>query len=113
MPKKESCGKCLPTTNRHTVNGVASNSPTGPHSHSQKTAATRIATGDTPVFLPYSQGSRTLLLKSSRAMNSPTVRMGANQPVEMAIDRPIGIAAAIHGPMYGINLNAAARSEEH
>src|SRR5687767_8486411 len=104
MSRKDSCGTCLPMTRRQTVNGVARSNPTGPHSQVQNTAATRTATGDTPVFLPYSDGSTTLLVKSSRAINSPNVRMGATQPVEIARDRPIGIDAAIHGPMYGMNL---------
>jgi len=49
------------------------------------------------------------LLKSSSTTNNPTVRSGATHPVEIAIDRPIGIAAANHGPMKGINLNVVAR----
>jgi hypothetical protein len=36
-------------------------------------------------------------------------RLGASQPVEMAIARPTGIAAAIHGPMKGMNRKVMAR----
>src|SRR3970040_2504983 len=97
-PRKDNWGTCLPITNKQTVNGVARRSPTGPHNHIQKMAATSTATADTPVFLPYSQGSRMLLLMSSSTTNSQMVSSGANQPVETANDRLIGIAAAIHGP---------------
>jgi hypothetical protein len=44
----------------------------------------------------------TLLLKSSSTTNSPTVKIGAPQPVEIASDRPIGIAAAIHGAIRNL-----------
>ena len=42
----------LPSTATHTVNGVASNSPTPPQSHVQKIVAIMIATGDRPVCAP-------------------------------------------------------------
>src|SRR5215207_5606132 len=108
MSRKESCGTCLPTTSTQTVSGVASSKPTGPHNHIQKTAASITATADTPVFLPYSQGSNRLLLNSSSATNRPTVQMVGAQPGENASDSPIGSRAAIQGPMYGTNRNAIA-----
>src|SRR6476659_2723307 len=92
--KKESCGTCLPITSRQTVKGVANRRPTGPHNQSQKTAATKIATGDTPVCFPYSHGAKTLPLISSSATNNPSVRIGAAQP-GVASDNASGIAAAI------------------
>ena len=42
----------LPMTTRHTVSGMARNSPTVPHSHVQNAAATSSAIGETPVRLP-------------------------------------------------------------
>jgi hypothetical protein len=42
----------LPITTRHTVIGMASSKPIGPHSHVQNAAATSNAIGDTPVRLP-------------------------------------------------------------
>ena len=35
-----------------TVSGVASSRPIGPHSHAQKTAATMMAIGESPVLEP-------------------------------------------------------------
>ena len=43
---------CRPITTRHTVNGVARTSPTGPHIQVQNTAATMSAIDDTPVLDP-------------------------------------------------------------
>ncbi len=99
---------CLPMTNRQTVIGVANSNPGSPHSQVQNTAAISTATADIPVFLPYNQGSITLLLKSSKTTNSAIVMAGGNQPAEIAIDRLIGMAAAIHGPMYGMNRSVVA-----
>ena len=45
-------GMCLLRTIRHTVNGVARSSPTGPQSHVQNTTATSSATCDTPALCP-------------------------------------------------------------
>ena len=62
-------------TARQTVSGVARISPTGPHSSVQNTAARMIATGESPVLEPYSQGSTMLLLTSSM----PMIRRGGPQ----------------------------------
>ncbi len=45
-------GHTGPTLRRHTVSGVDSTRPTGPHSHAQKIAATMIASGERPVREP-------------------------------------------------------------
>jgi type III restriction enzyme len=42
-------------------------------------------------------------------MDTCLVCKGGTQPVEMAIARPIGIAAASQGPRYGINLKVVAK----
>src|SRR3954447_23986350 len=93
-----SCGTCRPITTMQTVSGVASRTPTGPHSVIQKTAAAMIATGDSPVLLPYSQGSSTLLLNSSSTTNNPMVRSGSVQPGDTANDRTIGNSEDTTGP---------------
>ena len=50
-------------TTRQTVSGVERMSPTGPHSHVQKTAATISAMGVTPVLELYSQGFDQIVAK--------------------------------------------------
>ena len=64
--RNSNCGTCRPSTTRQTVSGVDRSSPTGPQSQVQKIAATMMASGERPVREPYSQGSMTLLLISSR-----------------------------------------------
>ena len=80
------------------MSGVDRSSPAGPHSVVQNTAATRTATGESPVLEPYSQGSSTLLLNSSRVTNSAMVSSGSVHPGAAANDNAIGNSAAITGP---------------
>ena len=103
-----SCGTCRPITTMQTVSGVASSTPTGPQSVIQKTAAAMIASGESPVLLPYSQGSSTLLLNSSSTMKSPIVSSGSVQPGDTANDRMIGNSDEITGPTYGMNRRTVA-----
>ena len=50
--RNSNCGTYRPSTTMHTVSGIDSSSPTPPHSHVQKLAATITATGDSPVLDP-------------------------------------------------------------
>ena len=43
---------CLPNTTRHTVSGVASRSPIGPHKTVQNRVDTTTAIGESPVGRP-------------------------------------------------------------
>ena len=97
--KKPSWGTWRPSTTRQTVSGVDRSSPTGPHSVVQTTAATRTAIGESPVLEPYSHGSSTLLLNSSRLTNSAMVSSGGVHPGATANDRAMGNSAASTGPM--------------
>ena len=45
-----SSGMYLANTTRHTVSGVASSSPIGPHTQAQKAMATSSPTSDTPAL---------------------------------------------------------------
>src|SRR5690349_19945200 len=92
-----------PSDVRQTVSGVAMINPTGPHSHPQKTAETRMPIDEMPVLLPYNQGSNTLLLTTSFAINRPITSMGCVQPAKTASDTATGMTAPSHGPIYGIN----------
>src|SRR5918995_3203115 len=96
---------CLPITIRQTVKGIARNSPTTPHSQVQKVAATSKASGETPVRFPYNHGSSNMLLINSSMMKSPMASNGRVQPSKTANDNAIGIAAATHGPTYGMKRN--------
>src|SRR5688572_2638247 len=97
--RNPSCGTYFPSTTRHTVSGVASSSPTGPHRNVQNTADTSTAIVDIPVLEPYSHGSMTLLLSSSITMNIAHVAMNTPYPWNTANATAIGKMAAIHGPM--------------
>ena len=52
IEKTRSAGMNSPPTVRQTEIGVASSSPTGPHSQPQKIAATSSAIGETPTRFP-------------------------------------------------------------
>src|SRR5687767_7065174 len=105
--RNASCGTYFPSTTRHTVSGVASSSPTGPHRNVQNTADTMTAIVDMPVLEPYSHGSMMLLLSNSMMTNISPVAMNGPNPWYAANETASGNAAAIHGPMYGMKRRIA------
>ena len=48
--RKANCGRWRPTAATHTVSGVATSVPIGPHSQVQKITAAMIASGESPVL---------------------------------------------------------------
>src|ERR1700730_9048029 len=88
---------------RHTVKGVDRIRPTGPQSMPQKIAATKIARDETPVWLPYNQGSMRFAIVSSSNKNKTNVRPALDQPGNTARAMPIGKTAATGVPIYGTN----------
>ena len=70
----------------------------GPHSAVQNVAAMMMARVDSPVLLPYSQGSTMLLLTSSSTNTSASVHISMSQPGATANARASGNTAATSGP---------------
>src|SRR5690606_26167552 len=87
---------------RHTVSGVASSKPIGPHSVVQKMAARMIATAEMLVLDPYSHGSTKLLLTISMTTTSPSVSRNVVQPGSTATASSSGNDADSTGPRYGM-----------
>src|SRR5262249_9478394 len=98
MPRNSRRGTCRPITARHTVIGVESTRPTGPHSQVQNTAEMIKASGETPGFAPETQGSTKFDTITSNTMNKAIVIRGVNQLVEIANDSNTGKRAPTHGP---------------
>ena len=85
-------------TSRQTVSGVAMIRPIGPHSAVQNVADTISDMADSPVLVPYSNGSTMLLLTSSSTTISATVHSTMSQPGSTAKASDIGNTADSIGP---------------
>jgi hypothetical protein len=72
--------------------------PIGPQSQVQKIAAAIIATGESPVLAPYSQGSTALLLINSITISIPPVQTSVSQPGSTAMASASGKKAEMIGP---------------
>src|SRR6266446_2532114 len=99
MSKKLSCGTYLPSTTRHTVNGVDMTRPIGPHSHVQNAAATSKATCEMPVLWLKSSGSMTLTVVSSRPEKRTATRMDCVQVSALATLMVNGNSSEAQVPM--------------
>src|SRR5580693_1644329 len=98
MLKKLMLGIYLPMTTRQTVKGVDNTSPGSPQISVQNTAATKMASGESPTWAPYSGGSTKFATANSNARKSPAVSSEWCHPGKTANDSTIGINAAIGGP---------------
>ena len=96
--RNANCGRCRPITSRHTVSGVDSTSPTGPHSAVQNVAATISDMADRPVLAPYSQGSTRLLLMSSSTTMRASTQATIVHPGSTAKASSSGNTAPTSGP---------------
>src|SRR5687767_10408869 len=110
--KNSSCGTYLPSTTRHTVSGLDKTRPIGPHKKPQNTAASTVATTETPMLMPYNQGSMMLLLTSSSTIKKPMTASGGHQLGNWTTLRAIGRMAATGAPMYGTYRSTAARKPQ-
>src|SRR6186713_2214510 len=97
--RNDNLSTCRPSTTRHTVNGVASTSPIGPHSAVQKVAETTTATGERPVVRPYNVGSTTCPIIGSMTKKSAAVQASIHQPGSTATASASGNAAAMIEPI--------------
>src|SRR2546423_12114561 len=91
-------GTYRPSTARQTVSGVASTSPIGPQSQVQKAIITSVAASDTPAPRPYSSGSSSMFVITSKTTNRPTTSSGALQLSTTSRLMPNGNSAAIQMP---------------
>ena len=78
--------------------GMASSSPSGPHSQVQKMVEPITAIGVTPVPCPNTTGSTAWPMRSSPTTNSTNTKTNVVQPGSMAAAMSKGSAAAIKPP---------------
>src|ERR1700693_95677 len=98
MSKRLNALMWRPATTRHSVNGVETINPTGPHSQLQNIAATTTDSGDRPVVWPYSWGSTSWPAINSTMTNNPRVAIDNVQPGSTAAASTAANNAAIHTP---------------
>jgi hypothetical protein len=97
VEKNPSPGTCLPNTPRHTVSGVASRIPNGPHSQPQNATPISSATCEMPATPAYKTVSNTRFVISSSTANSASTRNGLVQPAS-ASETSSGTTAATVAP---------------
>ena len=95
-------------TTRHTVSGVASSRPSGPHAHVQNATAMSRPTSETPALRAYSSTSSTPLVNTSSTAKSPTTSSPFVQPSNTAIVIATGSPAPSQMPTYGRKRSAPA-----
>ena len=81
-----------PSTAIHTVSGVDSSSPTGPHTQIQNSAETSSANDETPVRRPNTNGSMNHAVTKSSVRNSASVCTVSAQPGNVANASDAGIS---------------------
>src|ERR1041384_3002675 len=99
--RKRSERTLRPSTATHTVSGVDSSSPTGPHTQIQNSAETSSANDDTPVRRPNTSGSMNHAVTKSSTMNSASVCTVSAQPGKVAKASDAGINTDNSVPTYG------------
>src|SRR3974390_3501858 len=85
-----------PATNKHSVNGVDTIKPIGPHNQLQNIAATTTDKGDRPVVCPYSWGSTSCVAINSTITNRLKVANAMVHPLSTAAASSAEQSAAIH-----------------
>ena len=90
-----------------TVSGVASNSPTGPHTQIQNSAENSSANDDTPVRCPNTNGSTKYAVTKSSIRNNASVCNVSAQPGNVANASDAGMSTDSSVPTYGTKRSTA------